>query len=274
MIYTPEMDEWLVEISVRHLLTDIVKMFNDRFGTAQTRGAIRQHIVKLGISPIDGRNAYTEEQLEWFRNIGVENYTYDEVYVMMKEQFPEDRHTRGGLRYILNTNDMYCKQKEYEVWNKGMTFEEMAQHSDDPEWYDKFINAAGRARKGEYHTDRHGAPIRHPIGHEQIDHFGYTLVKTKDDINSSNHDDSRNYTPKQRVVYEQLHGPIPEGYCVIFLNQDRTDFSPDNLVCVPKGYRALINQGHSNLRLTHDVEMNKTILAYCDLVFKLKEVRQ
>ena len=273
MIYTKEMDEWLVEISARHLLTDIVKMFNDKFETYQTRGAIQQHLAKLGIKPIDGRNAYTEEQLEWFRNIGVENYTYDEVYAMMKEQFPEDTHTRGGLEYILNTNDMYCKSKERWAWNKGMTFEEMAQHSDDPEWYDKFMNAQGRARKGEYHTDRNGNPIRKPLGHEQIDHFGYTLVKVKDDVNSSDHDDNKNYTPKQRVVYEQLHGPIPEGYCVIFLNQDRTDFSPDNLVCVPKGYRALINQSHSNLKLTDDVEMNKAILAYCDLMFKIKEAK-
>lgn len=274
MIYTKEMDEWLVEISARHLLTDIAKMFNDKFDANKTRGAIRQHLVKLGVKFIDGRNAYTEEQLDWFKNIDVKNHTYDEVYVMFKKQFPEDKHTRGGLRHILNENGMYCKQKEYDVWNKGLTFEEMTQHSDDPEWYDKFMNATGRARKGEYRTDRNGNPIRVPLGHEQIDHYGYTVVKVRDNVNSNDSDDCYNYTPKQRVVYEQLHGPIPEGHCVIFLNQDKTDFSPDNLVCVPKGYRAIINQSHSNLRLTDDVEMNKAILAYCDLIFKLKEARQ
>lgn len=62
-----------------------------------------------------------------------------------------------------------------------------------------------------------------PVGSEFIDSNGYIRIKVAD---------PDTWVMKQRYVYESVHGKIPKGYHVIFANQDKTDFSIDNLVLV------------------------------------------
>ena len=45
---------------------------------------------------------------------------------------------------------------------------------------------------------------------------------------------------KNRWIYEQAHGPIPEGYCVVFLDGNNRNYSLDNLRAVPR--QALANR--------------------------------
>lgn len=50
----------------------------------------------------------------------------------------------------------------------------------------------------------------------------------------------KKYMRKNRYIYEQAYGPIPDGYCVIFLDGNPQNYSLDNLRAVPKqtiGYR-------------------------------------
>lgn len=51
-----------------------------------------------------------------------------------------------------------------------------------------------------------------------------------------------------RLVYEQLHGSIPKGMCVTFLDGDRRNFSPDNLVLISQDENRILN--HKRLRHT------------------------
>jgi len=51
-----------------------------------------------------------------------------------------------------------------------------------------------------------------------------------------------------RLVYEQLHGSIPKGMCVTFLDGDRRNFSPDNLVLISQDENRILN--HKGLRHT------------------------
>ena len=39
---------------------------------------------------------------------------------------------------------------------------------------------------------------------------------------------------KQRVIWERVHGPIPDGYVICFLDGDCKNLAIDNLVCVPR----------------------------------------
>lgn len=60
-----------------------------------------------------------------------------------------------------------------------------------------------------------------PLGYERIcSKEGYTLVKVAE---------PRTFEHKQRVVWKAHYGEIPEGYVVIFLDGDKTNFNIDNL---------------------------------------------
>lgn len=62
----------------------------------------------------------------------------------------------------------------------------------------------------------------------------YDLVKVSDAPGKTR------YMRKNRYVYEQAYGPVPDDYCVIFLDGNPQNYSLDNLRAVPKqtiGYR-------------------------------------
>ena len=76
-----------------------------------------------------------------------------------------------------------------------------------------------------------------PIGFEII-RRGYIEVKVDAPCPRTGY--SPSYRLKHRMVWEQLHGPIPEGHIVCFLDCNRANCEPDNLVL-------LTQRQHSNL---------------------------
>ena len=52
---------------------------------------------------------------------------------------------------------------------------------------------------------------------------------------------------KHRHVYEQHHGPIPRGHCVIFIDGNRNNFAIENLLAVTRAELARMNKhGYSH----------------------------
>lgn len=48
---------------------------------------------------------------------------------------------------------------------------------------------------------------------------------------------------KHSLLWEQLHGQsVPDGHVVIFADQDRSNFAPDNLLLVSRGELAVMNK--------------------------------
>jgi len=78
---------------------------------------------------------------------------------------------------------------------------------------------------------------------------GYLYVKVCDGKGN------KNWIPKQRVIYEQHHGPIPEGHKVIFADGNRFNFDIENLVLVSSSEEFIMNQ--RNLRYD-DQDLTKT----------------
>ena len=119
-------------------------------------------------------------------------------------------------------------EKGHAPMNKGRT-------------WDKFMPPESQKRCRATQFKRGGIPHngRQPIGTERVDKDGYVWVKTamrKTDPKSA-HD---NWVPKHRLVYEQAHGPIPEGCMVVFLDGDRENFDPENLAIETKSEHAVI----------------------------------
>jgi hypothetical protein len=74
-----------------------------------------------------------------------------------------------------------------------------------------------------------------PVGSETVHADGYTYVKIAE----------RNvWREKHCIVYETAHGQIPAGHIVIFADGDRTNFKPDNLVCISRAQHVKINKRH------------------------------
>lgn len=71
-------------------------------------------------------------------------------------------------------------------------------------------------------------------GDERVDVEGYTYVKIAD----------RDWRLKQRLIWEQVHGPIPPDSNVIFKDKNITNFDINNLELITKADNMLRNTIH------------------------------
>lgn len=80
---------------------------------------------------------------------------------------------------------------------------------------------------------------RVPVGTEVVKDDGYLWRKIAE---------PNKWRQVHRLVYEQLHGSIPKGMCVTFLDGDKRNFSQDNLVLISQDENRILN--HKRLRHT------------------------
>lgn len=76
-----------------------------------------------------------------------------------------------------------------------------------------------------------------PVGTE-VFRAGYMLVKVKDGPDLDQWD---RWVAKHRLVWEQAHGPIPEGMMVIFLDGNTRNCELSNLALVSKEENGILN---------------------------------
>lgn len=77
-----------------------------------------------------------------------------------------------------------------------------------------------------------------PLGAERLTKDGYIERKVTDDPNRA---PARRWVAVQRLVWEEHHGPIPEGHIVRFINGIKTDVRIENLECITKSENARRN---------------------------------
>ncbi len=75
------------------------------------------------------------------------------------------------------------------------------------------------------------ANTRH-LGHERISSDGYVHISV-DQVNPHT-GYARRYVLKHRWLWEQAHGPVPDGMCLKRLDGDRTNTDPSNWECIPR----------------------------------------
>lgn len=95
-------------------------------------------------------------------------------------------------------------------------------------------------RNGLNNNMRDSRRHRAKLGYEIKAAFGYTFIKVRNDVAAKY--SMENYMPKHRYIWEQTHGPIPENYCVVFLDGDKTNFSLDNLMAIPRNELLAMNR--------------------------------
>lgn len=75
-------------------------------------------------------------------------------------------------------------------------------------------------------------PNHRPVGSERISIDGYIEVKVAE---------PNKWRLKQRVVYEEAKGEIPEGCPIIFLDGNKRNFDIDNLRCITRSELLYLN---------------------------------
>lgn len=98
-----------------------------------------------------------------------------------------------------------------------------------------------------------------PIGSEFKTKNGYIYVKVGE---------PRVWIQKQRVMYEKYYGKIPKGYSVTFLNQNKEDFSKENLILIQHKDKLVAK----NLKLySNNSDITKTGIMVAKLINKTHE---
>lgn len=81
-------------------------------------------------------------------------------------------------------------------------------------------------------------PSNHkPVGSERISKDGYIEVKVQE---------PNKWKLKQRIVYEELKGKIPEGSTIIFLDGNKLNCNIDNLKCITRSELLYLNRNGLN----------------------------
>ena len=98
-----------------------------------------------------------------------------------------------------------------------------------------------------------------PVGTERITEDGYTEIKVKD---------PNVWKLKHRLIYEEHYGEITNGYVVMFLDRDKSNFDINNLILISRNQLKTLNQ---NDLIKDDPELTKSGIILADLLIKINE---
>lgn len=214
--YSDEQDAWLRMYAPVMVMDQLTDEYNRTFNENKTQNAIACRIKTLRIdrssSPIKGKTRYTDEICKFVLEHS-KGRTNQEVADLVNEQFGV--HVNAWSISALLTKRLKSPKGE----NRG------------------------RFAKG--HVPGWN---RYKVGDECVGGaYDYTLVKVGDEAFSGKQtyaQRKQNWIPKQRYVYMQRYGEIPDGWVVIFLDGDRMNFAPENLYAVSRNVHARMNQNH------------------------------
>jgi|26BtaG_2_1085354.scaffolds.fasta_scaffold07919_3 hypothetical protein len=175
---------------------------------------------------------YTQPMLEWVQ-ANQADITRSELTEMFNDKFNMDLG-RGTLAAL-------CKRKGWKSSHSGRIEKGAVPWNKDKKGY-MGANATS-FKKGD-------RPKNHrPVGSERITKDGYIQVKIAE---------PRKWRLKHIVVWESVNGALPKGHCIRLLDNDRTNCSIDNLICISRGANATSNR--CNKADTSIADLNKAIL--------------
>lgn len=162
---------------------------------------------------------YTHEQIEWLRN-NRDNGSYESLATLFNDLF--DTNVNDGSisnacsRYKIKCAEGHVNRgffkKGNKSWNKGLKGVNGLNH---PNWFKKGMIPVNQL----------------PVGTERLKKDGYIEIKQ-----------NNGWKAKNRVVWEEKNGHIPNGYVIIFLDSDTTNCDIENLSLVSRAELAQLNK--------------------------------
>ena len=192
---------------------------------------------------------WTEEEKKHLTEI-VSGRCHQEITEMMIDKFNID-YTKTQIaaaikRYGLNTGRTGRFEKGHIPFNKGT----------------KGLTGANKTsfKKGNVpHTYL-------PIGSESVTRDGYTIVKVSDEGTRN-----QQWRPKHRLIWEKHHGPVPDGYAIVFGDGDKTNLSIDNLILVSRSQLSVMN---TKKLIKNDVELTQAGANIAQLMVAISKAKK
>lgn len=252
-IYTSEHVQYLREITPGRYNDEITRLFNERFNLNATETAIRTLRQKHNIlsNVPRGKKQYTQEQIEFLRELSEKGLFNVEITRMFNERFGTSR-TKNAIKnmrtkYNLKTSARKVWQKGHTPWNKGK----------------KGVSYEGM--KPTQFKNGHKPHNWVPIGSERITKDGYVQVKIQEGKFQ------KNWKGKHILIWEEHNGPVPPGHAVIFGDGNPRNFDIGNLLLVSR--KQLVRMNQRNL-IQNDVELTKTGVLIADIYNKIGEKKK
>ena len=150
---------------------------------------------------------------------------------------------------------------------KGSTYKEITEKMNDKFEYDfSEEQVKGMMYRNKLTTGTGGyfkkgtiPPNQVPIGTESITKGGYIKVKVGE---------PNKWKLKQRYIYEQHHGEIPNNCNVIFADRNIQNFDINNLILVSKAEMLILN---NNKLIFEDKELTKVGVNIAKVIDKTKK---
>ncbi|MEQ9634791.1 MAG: HNH endonuclease signature motif containing protein [Devosia marina] len=125
-------------------------------------------------------------------------------------------------------------------------------------------------KKGQLPHNTQGA------GHERIDSKDGYVVMIVDEVNPWTGAKTRP-VHKHVHLWEQKHGPVPEGHCLKCLDGNKRNTDPSNWELIPRGVLPRLNGGRATRIMPYDqapVELKPSILAVAKIDHAIHEKRK
>lgn len=271
--YSAEEMAWL-EANRDMVISDYCRAFVARFGrhdvSTQNLHALRKRRGwKVGRDPsrYKGRNMkYSAAERDWIReHIGLETAECHRQFV-----------ARFGREDV--TVEKLVSLRKRNGWTTGRdTRFRPGQISHNKGV--KCAPGAGGLHPNARRTQFKGGALPHNTkgaGHERIDSKdGYAIVIV-DETNPWTGAKTRP-VHKHRWLWEQQHGPIPDGMVLKCLDGDKLNTDPSNWELVPRAILPRLNGGPRNVHIAYDSapqELKPTILAVAKLAHQVREKRK
>ena len=235
--FTPEEDKFIAENAGLYGYTEMARKLTETFGIKRSHGAVSRHcteVLKIELTN-PNRVQYTDKHVALMKRCEEEGMTLSEMADAFNAEF--------GTNTTQTTMQRACKR--YGLFS-------------DRRW---LAMEAGK---------RNPFTKRCPIGSEMVS-AGKVYVKVADDVyktETCRHNEDGNWREKKRVVYEDSYGSIPDGWYVVHLNNDKRDFTKENLYAIPPKVNMMMA---ANRWFSEVAEVTLTAIRYCELFYALKD---
>lgn len=225
---------------------------------------------------------YNTEEVDWIiDNYNATKYTYEEFAKLFNKKFNASV-TKEGIKNKCRTLNLVGIHHPYTIeqdnWliqnnSKYRNYETLAED------FNKKFNTNKSSRGIQSHCAKFLELKSNRQGYKK-NHNTWNKLNIGDEyINSSNRYiyvkiqntgiKNKDFISKQAYLWQQYNATIlPKGYIVIFLNQDKTDFSKDNLYAITRQINAIMCR---NNWFTSSKEHTLTAIKWCELFYALQD---
>ncbi|MAW99560.1 MAG: HNH endonuclease [Sphingomonas sp.] len=209
--------------------------------------------------------AYSDAELVFIQSVA--DWPRDKALQAFSQKFARDDVSQQNFNAL-------CKRKGWLTGRTGCFAKGQKPHNKGKRCPDGVGGRHPNARKTQFKKGaRTGIAQKNykPIGYERITEDGYRERKVNDDLPFKDR-----WQLVQRIEWEKVNGPIPEGHALKCLDGNRRNCDPANWEAVPRAVLARLNGGRFRTTLAYDdapAELKPLVMNIAKLKHRASEVR-